>query len=231
MKQTKRIVLGLFLIAIGILLSLQLCGVISLDRFFTGWWTLFIIVPSLVGLFTDRNKVGPSIGLLLGVGLFLSTNEIISFDLFLKLFACGVIILFGLGQIVSGFSGKGRRVSRAGRRRPEPQGEVLEYCATFSSLRPEMEGKTVYGAELTAVFGRVTLDLRNAELPADATIRISAIFGSVSVLLPENVNVTVSVTPIFGGVSDASVRHREARDEQRTVAVDGYVIFGGGSVE
>ena len=57
MKQVKPVVWGVVIIALGIIFGGNALGLFNFDVFFDGWWTLFIIVPSVVGLFTDKEKI------------------------------------------------------------------------------------------------------------------------------------------------------------------------------
>ena len=81
MKNISRILWGIVFILVGGILALNLFGITDIDIFFDGWWTLFIIVPCFVGIFSEREKTGNIIGLLIGVFLLLSCQGIISFDL------------------------------------------------------------------------------------------------------------------------------------------------------
>ena len=51
MKRASSFTLGVLLLVIGVLWLLYLLGVINHNFVFDGWWTLFIIVPSLYSLF------------------------------------------------------------------------------------------------------------------------------------------------------------------------------------
>ena len=46
MKNRKDILWGLLLIVVGIIWGINSLGIVKIDIFFDGWWTLFIIVPS-----------------------------------------------------------------------------------------------------------------------------------------------------------------------------------------
>ena len=50
MKDLGNKILGIIFIVIGIIIMLNALDVTSIDVFFDGWWTLFIIIPSLVSL-------------------------------------------------------------------------------------------------------------------------------------------------------------------------------------
>lgn len=85
------------------------------------------------------------------------------------------------------------------------------------------------GAELTAVFGGVRCDLRNAEINRDCVIDVSAIFGGIDIYLPPQVNVKINSTSIFGGMSDK--KHQNSKDNTVTVYVNGTCMFGGVDIQ
>ncbi|MBQ7387218.1 MAG: hypothetical protein IJW03_03530 [Clostridia bacterium] len=62
MKNLKRIIFGIMLVAAGTIFALNTLEITDIDIFFKGWWTLFIIVPCAVRVFTDRDKIGSLIG-------------------------------------------------------------------------------------------------------------------------------------------------------------------------
>ena len=90
---------GLFLIALGTIFGLNALEITNIDVFFDGWWTLFIIVPSFIDLFKEEDKTGNIIGLLIGVGLLLCCQDIISFTIIWKLFVPVLLIIIGLSII------------------------------------------------------------------------------------------------------------------------------------
>ena len=58
MKKAGSVLWGIVLIAAGVIWALNEFNVTSINVFFDGWWTLFIIVPCAIGLFTEREKTG-----------------------------------------------------------------------------------------------------------------------------------------------------------------------------
>ena len=101
MKKITNTVLGALLIALGVIFALNALEITDIDIFFDGWWTLFIIVPCLMGLFTERKKSGNLIGLAIGVLLLLGSWDIISFSVLWKLLVPVVIVMIGVKIIVS----------------------------------------------------------------------------------------------------------------------------------
>ena len=56
MKKVTSIIIGVALVAVGVIFALNAFDVTDIDMFFDGWWTVFIIIPCTVGLFTERKK-------------------------------------------------------------------------------------------------------------------------------------------------------------------------------
>ena len=57
MKNLTGIIIGAVLIACGVIYILGAFDVIDMNISFDGWWALFIIVPSISGLITSRDKI------------------------------------------------------------------------------------------------------------------------------------------------------------------------------
>ena len=60
MSNFSKILWGIFFEALGVVIGLNALNITSIDLLFKGWWTLFIIIPSVIGLFDSRetNKTG-----------------------------------------------------------------------------------------------------------------------------------------------------------------------------
>ena len=69
--RSKSVIIGLCFIVLGVLIGLASFDIIDFDLFFPGWWTLFIIVPSVMGLICDGDKTWSLVGLFIGTFFFL----------------------------------------------------------------------------------------------------------------------------------------------------------------
>jgi hypothetical protein len=98
-RRIGRIVWGIALVIVGVIFALNVLGITEIKIFFDGWWALFIIVPSFVGLFSNRDKLGSLFGLGIGVALLLSAQGIFDFSLVWKLLIPFIIVLIGLRLI------------------------------------------------------------------------------------------------------------------------------------
>ena len=100
-----------------------------------------------------------------------------------------------------------------------------EHLALFSGQELDFSGQVFYGADLSAVFGGIKCDLRNAAIADTAVINVCSVFGGIDILLPENVCVKKSSISIFGGITDKRVFNKT--NNSATVYITGNCVFGG----
>ena len=225
MKKTSSILWGIVLIAAGVIWAMNELNITNINIFFDGWWTLFIIVPCAIGLFAEREKTGNVIGIAVGVFLLLCCRDILSFSMLWKLLLPAIVIIIGLKLILNGlFGNKANEIIKKMRLEGK---EPKSGCAVFSENNLNYDGEVFEGAELTAVFGGVKCDLRNAVIEKDCAIHISAIFGGIDIFVPDNVNVKVNSNSIFGGVSNKT----SVRQNAPTIYVSGTCMFGGADIK
>lgn len=222
MNNTTKILWGIVFIALGIIIGLNALDITNINIFFNGWWTLFIIIPCLIGLFSEdgEGKTGNIVGLIIGILLLLSIQGIVSFSIVGKLIVPLIFVAIGLSMIFNETINK----KITDKVRNAKKNGLESFTATFGEQKVQKEGECFTGANLDAVFGAVQLDLRKANIEKEATIKASAIFGGVEIFVPDNVNVKVKSTPIFGGVSNKA---KYDKDNQTTIYIDAFCMFGG----
>lgn len=225
-KKITSIVWGVLLIAIGVGIALKTFGVLSFDLFFDGWWTLLIIIPCLVGLLTEKEKTGNILGVVVGVFLLLACQDVLQFDLVVKLLIPIIVIVGGVKLLYTALK---KDKSHVKTDFTFEEGKKTSACAVFSGTEIKPQNEVFSGANLTAIFGGVDCDLRNAIIDKDCEIRAMAIFGGVDIFLPSNVNVKVESNAFFGGVSSK----KKQNDEENlvTVYVSGTGMFGGVEIQ
>ena len=223
MKKFGNILWGLVLIVIGLVIGGNTLGITNINLFFDGWWTLIIIIPCLIGLFKEHEKTGNIIGLLIGIALLLACRDLLDFDLVWKLMFPTILVVIGISIIFKDTIGG--KVSEKIKELNEKKTGENEYCATFSGQDVKFDGEKFTGVDLTAVFGGVKCDLKNALIEADAVINTTSIFGGIDIIVPENVRVKIKSSSIFGGVSDGR-KHAENK-EGHTIYVNATCLFGG----
>lgn len=102
MKNAKKFLWGMTFIIIGVLIGADVLGLINFNLFFNGWWTLIIIIPCLIGLLCEKDKVGNATFLTVGLILLLKEQGIINFDILVKLIVPVSLIAYGIYMISKG---------------------------------------------------------------------------------------------------------------------------------
>ena len=97
------------------------------------------------------------------------------------------------------------------------------YFAAFSGQDVNLSNKKFNGSDITACFGGIKLDLREAIIEKDIVINASSIFGGINILVPEDVNVIVKSTSIFGGVTNK----KENTNSKKNIYINAMCMFGG----
>ncbi|MDE7298883.1 MAG: cell wall-active antibiotics response protein [Lachnospiraceae bacterium] len=218
--------LGLVLVAVGLIVVGNVLDWWDVSLFFRGWWTLFIIVPCARNVRRDGFRSGSGFGLVLGILLLCSQWNIFSFGRGVRLVLPVVLIIYGLKVVLGGARFSVKEDMRI------PEGYVEEESAdgifadrVNGNVRADFSQEEFMGTSVSAVFGGSDLNLKSAVIIEDVTINATAIFGGVNIFLPDDVNVRVSSTSLFGG-TDNHVK-RPAVPEWPTVYIKATAIFGG----
>lgn len=226
MKRKIGIIIGVLLIGCGLLyIALDIFGIDDIHVSLDGWWTLFIIIPCLCGLFTDHDKLGSIFGLSVGVLLLLAARGVFSYSVVWKAIVPLILVLAGIKLITYSVSSK--------KASPKPT-QVNEnengVTAVFNEQSADYTGEEVTTAKVNAVFGGATCNLRNANVANNSKLELLCVFGGAEILVPEHVIVKNNVFCLFGGISDKrSVK--PASEESVTVYVNGFCIFGGADIK
>ena len=197
---------------IGIVWILNVTGIIDVNLFFRGWWTLFIIIPSIFSIVEKPKDTTGYIFLVIGLILLALARDLISFVLIAKIILPLVLIFIGISIIFKDvFTGK---VSKKINEIDKDGMEI--YSATFSDNKVKLSKDE---------FGSVTLDLSECDITKDGVITASAIFAGVDIIVPQDVNVKIKSTGIFGGTDNKA---KNKNDENRkTLYIDSFALFGG----
>ena len=119
----------------------------------------------------------------------------------------------------------------------EGSSDRVRVFSVFGRAEHVSEAVPFKGADLTNLFGRSEIDLRDATLPAGQAggIRLVSMFGAVVVRVPPNWSVDAGAVSAFGGVRDVRMRPRDTDTETPAGAATGpaprlvlrgLVIFG-----
>ena len=190
-KRISSTLWGLIFIAAGIGIVGAMAGAWEFNILFAGWWTLFLIIPAVLGMIEHGVRIGNTIGLVLGVALLACCRGWIPWEVLSRMLVPVVMILIG-GVMVF----KNLFHLNLGRVKV-PNDKRMQELVVFSGKNLVIQNE-FYGMEGEAIFGGLTIDLRGAQITENISIDAMAVFGGVDILLPANVSVKLSDLSLFG---------------------------------
>lgn len=217
-KIYNNVLWGLAFVAIGVIALCSSLGLINISTFFRGWWTLFIIIPAISGLFSKNSWAFSTVALVFGVTMLLEKQELIKDGLVFGITAATAVIVIGINMIVSSFKKTKWKL-------PEYNEAGIEnYNAIFSGQERKYFKEPFLGADILALFGGVQLDLTNAIINNDVRINVKSIFGGCELKVPSGVTIKTTETNIFGGVKNNC---KNQLNNNITIYIESVSIFGG----
>ncbi|MBV0901512.1 LiaF transmembrane domain-containing protein [Haloarcula salina] len=216
-RLTAQTLLGGIVVLIGLALLGRSTGLFDLGALFVYVPSLFVLL-GLYALVTGglRNLVGPLLVVLVAGAWQLVALDLLAASAVVQFWPL-LIVLFGLSLLLGQYRAKARA---------EQSDHVLLF-AFFGGSERRVTADAFRSADLTALFGGIELDLRDAGI-ADAPAHVSTttIFGGTEIRVPREWNVRIDVLPLFGAAEDSRPRADDEHDEVDLV-VTGFVAFGG----
>jgi len=226
--QFKTMVVGVLIATFGFLYMLHNMEVI--DR--STWriifsWPMLLVALGIVN-FAERKYTWGIILLSVGLVFLVDRYYDLPYNLF-TFFWPVIIIIVGISIIFSN-SFKALRIRR---HRPDiisSDGDLIDEAAVFGGNERSVHSRNFRGGEIVAIFGGTKTDLTQCQLaPGNNVILLTAIFGGAELLVPNDWNVKLEMTSIFGGFSDK--RRNTSVDFNKTLIIRGNCIFGGGELK
>ncbi len=115
-------------------------------------------------------------------------------------------------------------VKRAVPSRGDEESDEVGLVAIFDGIDLKSQAKAFRGGSALAWFGGIDVDLREAELAPDASLRLHALFGGIAVKVPPGWNVEKDLKALMGGVD---ARGLENDPDAPTLKIEGMAVFGG----
>ena len=220
---TSQVVLGVLVIAMGLLFLLDNFGIVDMHRAFSFWPMVFVIVGA-VKLCDTQSRGGALLGgALAGVGILMMLDRMDVIDFSWN--AIWPLALIGLGIYL---------VSKAWRGRPGAlhgvaadgamPDDLLDITAILAGFERRVASQAFRGGEVTAVMGGCTLDMRGAAIQDEAVINVFAFWGGVTIKCPPDWAIVLQGTPILGAFEEKTVAPPA---NARRLVIRGYAIMGG----
>lgn len=215
-----RLVFGLILLAVGVAWTLDNLGLADADSILR-WWPVLLLafgLMKLTGIGSDRSIV-PGI-LFSAAGALLLGNRFSFWHV--DLGDLWAVFLIGIGvHIVWRAIGKPQEAAS------EQDDSFVRAFALMGGITRRNGSDGFRGGDLSAMMGGVELDLREARMEGEtATIEVFAMWGGIEIIVPADWRVTCEVTPIMGGIEDAT-HPAPGETLAGTLIVRGTVVMGG----
>ncbi len=208
------------LIAVGAVWLLDAANVLDGSTTMDHWWPLAVIALGLVAAASERRlALGPVVLVVIGILLLINQLDLVAVD----------AIVWPVVAIVAGLwllLGRGRwsRVR-------EEESSRQDVVALLGAAESRNRSPHFRHADVSAVFGGATLDMRDARLDPGASVDAIALFGGVDVIVRPEWRVELGGLPIFGGLEDKTGRNGDVPVEAPVLKVAGTAIFGGVGVK
>lgn len=224
-RSMPRLLIGLAVLAAGLLWTLDNLNVLESERIID-WWPAVLVAIGGVRLLDPAASKVPSVILIgLGFAFLLDNFGVWDFDLGDLI----PLLIAGLGV---------KLVFDALRRRSEATSPnfanadadaVVHSFAMMASVKRRSLATDFRGGDANAIMGGVELDLTGAQIAPgqQAVIDTFAFWGGIEIRVPETWRVINEVFPLMGGFEDSTV----APSSGPVLVVRGTAIMGGVNVK
>ncbi len=219
-----QVMIGLFVIGIGILFLLDNLNIIEFRAVFAFWPAFFILV-GVIKLMDTQTPSSRMIGwAFIAIGGLLVVKRLGFLDINLK--QLWPLVLIGAGGLVVWKAITGRRsMDKAQAVGDDGSADsVVNITALLGGFQRRITTKTFRGGEITAVMGGCDLDFRDASIEGEAVINVFAVMGGIDMKVPTDWTVILNGSPIIGGFDEKTVN---PKDGNKRLIVTGYAIMGG----
>jgi predicted membrane protein len=225
---------GAVICAVGVILLLDHMGMVSAERLWR-FWPLLIVFAGVVNLVSPAGgRVWGALLVVVGTLFQLDSLGIIHFhwgDLWpLAIIAAGAMMIWGSIESRKVRDQVRDAVSAAG---GDPSAvNAMNATAIFGGIERRISVRDFRGGRVSAVFGGIELDFRDAEIEGDeAVLEVNAIFGGAEIRVPDHWKVEQRGQTLFGGYTDSTRLSSTAADanasSRKTLIITGSILFGG----
>lgn len=232
-RKMKKAVFGLLVIAAGaIWLGINLGYIDPGIKHIVFSWPMLLLSIGLINL-ADKDSRFTGLVLTLIGGFFLAARLINTPYDFIGIY--WPVLVIGVGILIF-FSALGKRVF-GGRLHHHHVTNVtnsgdLDEVNIFGGSKKKIGNKNFTGGKIVNIFGGTELDLTQADMAdGNCVLDVACIFGGVTVIVPPEWSVQVSVVSILGGFGDKRTVIQSRQDPNKLIIIKGVAIFGGGEIK
>ena len=209
--------IGIILILLGVYFIVKmLCPGFDININWNIIWPVILMVLGIEGIIRSKKlNLFNVILTLIGVIYLLSGLKIIG-NINGKFVIAIILIGAGISFILSSLGKKKvKKISKD---------KMINYNGIFSDVKEVISSKDFKGANCYSIFGDIKLDLKNTSLKDDTVINCYAIFGGIDLIMPDDVNIIIHSSSLFGGVNNKTSNKNS--DNKKTIYINATAIFG-----
>ncbi len=220
----QRVVIGAFIIIIGLLALIDKLNIFESLQFFQFWPTVFIAVGILKIL---HSKARSSIligGGLIFVGVVLTLKQLGLLNI--NLWDWWPVVLIAVGAHII-FKDRGADTNSSAflsEAEVSDDNSTLDISVVMGGNKTVSNSQNFKGGDITAIMGGVELDLRGASIQSDAVLNLWATWGGIVIKIPADWTVVNRGAAIMGGIEDKSF---SAPTATKRLIITGTAIMGG----
>jgi hypothetical protein len=224
---TPQLVLGVFIIAAGVLMTLSRLDLVNASRVLQFWPVALVILGGTL-LLQRRDSSGRFWGvawIFFGSWLLLNSLGVVRVG-FWELVWPFLLVLFGLSLVMQTLRRGGTSTAAAD--------DASNLFAVMGECKRSVNDTAFRGSHMTAIMGGCILDLRQAAIaPGDeAVIDVFGFMAGHEIVVPPGWAVVSRIIPIAGGVADkrlpvAEVPAAPGGPAQPRLVIRGVLVFAG----
>ncbi|HEX9162969.1 MAG TPA: DUF5668 domain-containing protein, partial [Thermoanaerobaculia bacterium] len=207
-----KLIVGLFLTALGIVLTLDNLRIIYAGHYLR-YWPAVVIAIGVIRALDPKTRFGGVITIVVGALLLAFSLQVLHFSIF-SLWP--MLMIIGGGVIVA---------NSLGLRSQEVTGGSSEsIVAVFSNRTVTVHSNAFTGARVITAVGGCTIDLTAADIErGPAVIEAFVVVGGLVLRVPDGWEIVAEAVPVMGGIDVKT----KSKHTGRQLIVRGFVMMGG----
>lgn len=240
-----QVLVGLLLVAVGVVLLMDQLGYYFPAWFFT-WPMILIIIgvaKSLKSLFRDPGGIFIA---LIGAAFLLDsiypTIRLVNFIWPITFIGLGLLVIFGRkpnhhrwDRAKERWQAKWDEKCQASSNIPHPpvqgqgsnEAESIDFVSVFGSNQKTVFSKNFTGGEITTFMGGTEINLSQADIQGRVTLEVTQVMGGSRIIIPPHWSVISEMTAVLGGIEDKRTVFSGSIDPNKVLILKGTSVMGG----
>lgn len=217
---TPQLILGVMIIAVGVLFLLDNLGYLYAGDYLQ-YWPLLLVAYGVAKVASPSGRGWGAFVGLVGILLLLRNLDVMYF----RIWDFWPVLLIFLGGLML-YRGVLRPGGRGGSGGATSGENTLQGFALLGGFKRASTSQSFEGGQLTAILGGCEVDLSGANIRGDSVVLdVLTFMGGIELRVPDTWRVELQGTPVLGGFEDKT--RPPAGANPKVLVVKGYAMFGG----